>query len=370
MTDPELEVRVRPVRDLAEEPLIWLWLGRLALGKLALLEGDPGLGKSLVALDLCARLSRGLPFPDGSPSPGPCNSLVLNGEDGEADTVRCRLAGLGADLGRIFVMELQGASGESLRLPSQLGLLDKALARTGARLVVLDPLVAFLDASVTAGNDQSVRRALAPLARLAAKHGCVMLLVRHLNKGFGRHAIYRGGGSIGLVAACRSAWLVGRDPVDHGRCVLAQVKNNLAAPQQSLAYAVQAEPPGPPRLTWLGVSPWSADQVVGGAGRGRAGARARAFLLSLLREGPRPAREVWEQARKEGLSERTLKRAKQQLSIRAVRALGDGARQSYWLLPGQELPAGLAAAPSGPAELEPWLAPLREAYPPSTPLDE
>src|SRR5436190_2821831 len=95
-------LRIQSLSQRTARPLSWLWPGRLALGKLALLEGDPGLGKSLVALDLCARLSRGLGFPDGSPGPGPCGSLVLSGEDGEADTVRSRLVGLGADLGRIF----------------------------------------------------------------------------------------------------------------------------------------------------------------------------------------------------------------------------------------------------------------------------
>ncbi|MFL5512897.1 MAG: AAA family ATPase, partial [Gemmatimonadales bacterium] len=98
----------------------WLWPGRLPLGKLAVLEGDPGLGKSLVTLDLCARLSRGLPFPDGSAGPGPCCSLVLNAEDGEADTIRPRLAALGADLARVFVLQRQA---ERLSFPSQLAVL-------------------------------------------------------------------------------------------------------------------------------------------------------------------------------------------------------------------------------------------------------
>src|SRR5215831_14466878 len=86
---------VQPVSQLTPRPVSWLWPGRLALGKLAMLDGDPDLGKSLVTLDLCTRLSRGLPFPDGSPSPGPCNSLVLSGEDGPADVVRARVAALG-----------------------------------------------------------------------------------------------------------------------------------------------------------------------------------------------------------------------------------------------------------------------------------
>jgi putative DNA primase/helicase len=83
-------------------PLEWLWPGRLAFGKLAIFDGDPGLGKSLLALDLCARLSTGRPFPDGSPSPGPMSSIVLNGEDGAHDTILARLQAMGADMGRVF----------------------------------------------------------------------------------------------------------------------------------------------------------------------------------------------------------------------------------------------------------------------------
>jgi hypothetical protein len=120
-------------------------------------------------------------------------------------------------------------------------------------------------------------------------------------------------------------------------------------------------------LSWLGFSPWTADQLVAGSPRRRA--LARSFLLSALHDGPRPAREVWPLAQKQGLSERTLRRARKELSIRAVRVVCEGIQQSYWLLPGQELPAH-AAAPSGPADLEPWLAPLRQAFPASTPLDD
>src|SRR5262245_24051939 len=114
-------------------------------------------------------------------------------------------------------------------------------ARSRARLVVLDPLLAFLDANVASANDASIRRALAPLSRVAARRSCVVLLVRHLNKAGGKQAVYRGGGAIGLVGPCRSAWLAGRDPMDGGRCVLAEVKNNLAAAQPSLAYELEGE---------------------------------------------------------------------------------------------------------------------------------
>src|SRR5215211_8657463 len=182
LLSPPLEAQpgVSRVSDLLPELVRWLWLYHLGADKLALLEGDPGLGKSLIALDLCARLSRGLPFPDGSPSPGPANSLVLNAEDGAADTVRARLASLGADLDRVFV-PAGGALG-AIRLPGEIRRLEDAIAAAAARLVVIDPLLAFLDSNVSSGNDQSVRRALVPLAELAARLECVILLIRHLIK--------------------------------------------------------------------------------------------------------------------------------------------------------------------------------------------
>jgi hypothetical protein len=363
MAGAESEVRVLLARDVADEPIRWLWPGRLALGKLSLLEGDPGLGKSLVTLDLCARLSRGLPLPDGAVLAGPCNSLVLNAED-SGDTVRARLAALGADLERVYLME-----GDALRLPSQGDKLEEALVRTEARLLVIDPLLAFLDAKVSSANDQNVRRALAPLGRLAARRSCAVQMVRHLNKRGGQRAVYRGGGAIGLVGMCRSAWVVGRDPMHGSRCVLAQVKNNLAAAQPSLAYEVQAESAQSPRLRWLGTSRWGADEVVGGLTRGWQRCQARAFLHALLEGGPRPAREVWEEAQRLGLNERTLKRAKKELGIRSEQGLLGGVQQYYWLLAGQELPAGLRA-PSPADDLEEWLAPLRAKYPSRTPLDE
>src|SRR5262249_43963577 len=155
---------VQPASLLTPRDLAWLWPGRLALGKLAMLDGDPGLGKSLLALDLCARLSTGRPFPDGTPGPGPAASIFLNGEDGDGDTPVPRLLSLGADLERAPVRRCRDAA--LLRLPGHLDRLDAALRQTRALVVVLDPVVSFLDAGVQIGSDPSVRQALAPLADL------------------------------------------------------------------------------------------------------------------------------------------------------------------------------------------------------------
>jgi hypothetical protein len=363
-----------PITRLVQQEVQFLWPGRLALGKLAILDGDPGLGKSLVTLDLCARVTTGRPFPDNSPGAEPGNVLVLNGEDGAEDTIRPRLHALGADQERVFIPH-QEATGTAppLYLPKQLDTLDQALTQTRARLVVIDPIMAFLDSSIFSASDQSVRRCLYPLAVLAGRHHCAILLVRHLSKWSGRQPLYRGGGSIGIVGACRSAWLIARDPDEPERRVLAQVKNNLAPFQPSLAYTLGSKTNGPVQFSWLGPSPRTAEQLLeappAASTRGQLREEAGDALESFLLEAVHTSQEVWAFAHRQGISERTLRRAKEELSIRSVRVWAEGKRLSYWLLPGQELPPEVAAAAAA-SDLEAWLAPLRAKYPPSVPLED
>ena len=362
----------RPASQIAARAVAWLWPGRLALGKLAILDGDPGLGKSLVTLDLCARLSTGGALPDGTPGAEPANVIVLNGEDGEEDTIGPRLQALGADLERVYLPPRErDQAGEPIRFPAQASILDAALTATRARLVVIDPIMAFLDPVILNSSDPSVRRALLPLARLADKHGCAILFVRHLNKCGGGRSVYRGGGSIAFLGACRSGWLIARDPHAPERCVLAQVKNNLAFAQASLAYRVRRPEAGTPTVVWEGPSPWTADELLANRPVATAPRRDRAceFLSALLAAGPQTSRDIWTAARQLDLSERTIERAKHDLAIRSI-PVGIGAtRISYWLLPGQQLPDP-SPDHDAPADLEPWLAPLREQFPPATPLDD
>ena len=212
----------RPVSEVTLRLVEWLWPGHLALGEVALLEGDPDRGKSFVALDLCARLSTGRPWPDGAPAPAPAASVFVSGEDSDKTTVGPRLRALGADLTRVFVPDGHEAGpAAKLCLPAQTGVLEQVVAQTGARLVVIDPIMHFLGREVNPSSDQSVRRALDPLGALARRHGCAVLLVRHLNKAEGLRALYRGLGSVALLGACRSAWLIAEDAASPGRRVLA-----------------------------------------------------------------------------------------------------------------------------------------------------
>ena len=358
---------ITAANQVVARPVSWLWQDRIPLGKLVILEGDPDLGKSLIALDLCARLSTGRPFPDDRPGPGPANALVLSAEDNPADTITPRLHALGADTQRVFVWQRERDDEVwPWRFPAQIGRLDDALGQSDARLAVLDPIMAFLDDSVLCASDQSVRRALAPLMHLAEKHRCALLMHRHLNKQGGGRALYRGLGSIAFVAACRFAMLVGRDPQTPGRCVLAQVRNSLARPQPSLVYQIKAAGAALPAVEWLGSSPVSADDLLGGAARPPDGPfeRATAFLEEFLAGGPRTARELWEAAQGAGLSARTLQRAKKKLGIRSRRVYKDKQPVTYWLLRGQEPPHF-----SGDPEFDRMLAELERQFPPPNPLD-
>jgi hypothetical protein len=391
MSSHDVAEDLSAVSRLESRRIDWLAPGWFAFGKPALLDGDPGLGKSLIALDLCARLSTGRPFPDGGPALEPGCSIVLNGEDGGEDTIKPRLAALGADLDRVFVPRLRDETGTPWYFPAALDKLDRAVKQVSAKLVVIDPIMAFLDPSIASYSDQSVRRALLPLIQLAKFHRCVILLIRHLNKTCRSRAMYRGGGSIGLIGACRSGCLVAPDPLNAKRCVLAQVKNNLAPLQSSLGYELVVRDQAEPTIAWLGTSVWSADELLARQQpiRVTPGDRAREFLTAFLKEGPRTSREIWTAALEQHLTDKTMRRAKVELEIRSKRVWADGQRLSYWMLPGQQLPAGAgtntppsnaAAAANAPAlapvtdddsgDLEPWLAPLREKYPPLTPLDD
>jgi AAA domain len=360
--------------QLVPRAVSWLWPGRLALGKLSILEGDPQRGKSLLALELCARLSTGRAWPDDSPSPGPAAALIVNGEDGDADTTVPRLRALGADLGRCFVLERGDEdAGRPLLLPTRTERLAAALAQTSARLLVIDPVMAFMDPQINTASDPAVRRALAPLAHLAQRHDCAVVLILHLNKAAHRQALYRGLGSIALVAACRSAWLVAPDPLAPSRSVLAQVKNNLAPTRTSLAFEIGATGPGGPTIDWLGATDWSADKLlVAMRRRGRlpvARERAREFICTALRNGPRTARSLWDEASALGLAQRTLLRAaRKHLGVKIAKRWEDGRTIVYWLLNGQKLPP--LVPPDKDDELDRYLRRMHECFPEPSPLDE
>jgi hypothetical protein len=239
--DTTVEV-VPLLSDLSEvesEHVDWLWPERIPLGAVTLLVGDPGLGKSLVTLDLAARLSIGADWPDGEPGTRG-GVLLLNGEDSESRTVVPRLKSASADLRRIRLVRgvrEVGPTGceRTLSLRDDMQALEAAVrACPDCRLVVIDPVTAFLGSSDGNGNAY-VRQVLRFLAGMAEAHRVAVIAVSHLNKREGGRAMYRAMGSLAFLAAARMAWGVCKDPRGE-RNLLLPLKTNLAAPKAGLAY--------------------------------------------------------------------------------------------------------------------------------------
>jgi hypothetical protein len=225
--------------------------------------------------------------------------------------------------------------------------------------------MAFFDETICTGNDQSVRQALAPLAQLAEVSGCTILLVRHLNKNGQGKAVYRGGGSIGIVGACRSAWLIARHPDDEHQRVMAQVKNNLAPPQPSLAYEVVADGQGRPQVAWVGEAPLSADELLSPAAVAEepsALAQAVALVREALAGGPRPAEEVVAALVQRGVSRRTLTRARREAGVVSTQDPTAPKRRAIWRLSAPETTPATPSPPTGGYQGSPEDGPYREGY--------
>ena len=211
---PGRRLLMTKVSDVKAEAVRWLWQGRVVLGMLNVVVGEPGLGKSTLAYDLAAKLSRGALEGDlyGEPS----DALVVTYEDHVASVVRPRLEAAGADVTRVRVIGVRQEDDSEglLSLPADLDLIRDAIERTGARLLIVDPIVASLAGEINSHRDQDVRRVLAPLAQMAERYDIAVAAVMHVNKSTAKQFFQRVGGSIGFTGAARSMLLVARDPDD------------------------------------------------------------------------------------------------------------------------------------------------------------
>jgi archaellum biogenesis ATPase FlaH len=331
--------------EVEPERVEWLWDGRLPFGKLAVLDGDPGLGKSVVTLDVAARLSSGLELPDGQPCE-PAGVVLLSAEDGLRDTIRPRLDAAGANTERIVALStvFEAKVGERMiSLTKDLSVIEEAIERVGAGFVVVDPLTAFLSEKTDSYKDQDMRRALAPLASLAEKTRAAFLVVRHLTKAAGGNTLYRGGGSIAIIGAARSGLVIAQDPEDPERRILAANKHNLSRPAPSLAFRVGEAQNGAARVEWGGTSPLSARDILkepADPEQKSALSEAKGFLSQELADGAMAAEEVKKDARGAGISERTLKRAKREMGVRSRKRGGVW----YWELPREKSEEGQSSA--------------------------
>ena len=263
-----LPAGVKTLVDVQPERVQSLWAGRLHRGKITALDGDPGVGKSTLAIDMAARVSTASPWPDRSHCPLG-DVVILSAEDGLADTIRPRLDAAGGDPARVHVIQdvpVTDADGEVISWrPPHLGDIDRierVLEATGALLLIVDVLMAYLPSGVDSHRDQDVRGVLHRLSALAERTGCCVLLLRHLNKAPGGNPLYRGGGSIGIVGAARVGLLAARDPDDESTVVLAPTKANLTVMPPALAYRLIEAGNGTARVDWLGAVDRSASDLL------------------------------------------------------------------------------------------------------------
>jgi len=231
------------------------------------------------------------------------------------------------------------------QFPDDIPALERAILETGAGLVVVDPMMAFFPSRVSTVSDQSVRRALTPLAELAAATGACILFVRHLRKSGGPNAIYRGSGSIGIIGAVRTSLMVGRHPDDPELRVLSTGKTNIGPPGPSLGFRLaRIEATGQTKVEWMGPLDISADDLFGSGVPLRAGSRSREraveWLRAFLANGKQRATEVQEAASRTGIPLRTLERAKLALRVKSEAVNKDGKVEWWWRDPAAPRAAG------------------------------
>lgn len=334
--------------EIEPERVRWAWPGYIPFGHLTLIDGDPGSAKSTLSVDLIARWTSGRPMPDGSEHPGPLNTILVSAEDDPATTIIPRLLAAGANRKRVELV----TGGLREDLPFDLGVdltaLGNMVQEADARVVVLDPLTAFLPARTDTKMDADVRRVLSPLAHMARQLRFALVVVRHLTKG-GSYALYAGSGSVGFIAAARAAYLVTADPTQSNEHrVLAPTKMNLARLPKSLSYTVEpsVNDQEVPMLHWHGEVAWTAQKLLDKQ-RGVKDAEDDTDLIREAKDWLRftvtPSclnggvgmkwKEIVAQAKDEGeYSEATLRRARKGVLVKVYnpRLVGEVQKGVWW----------------------------------------
>ena len=318
--------------EVTPEKIEWLWPGRLARGKITLLEGDPGLGKSTLTIDIAAKLSTGTRLPWGVELP-PTGTLFMSAEDGVADTIVPRLIAAGADLRRIVIMDsIHTDEGEEgIQIPRDLDLIETVMHDDGCSLVVVDPLSVFLGDDINENKNQEVRKALAPAKAMFERARVSGLLLRHLTKSQSSNPVYRGAGSIGLGGAARFVMMVGEEPEIPDVKVLANVKENIRTRERvpSLTFqVVSAESdPDTAAIHWTGESAWKAKdlQMAVDEEEGDRLREAKEWLRDYLTGGVgATVKNIQKESRDAGHAWRTIERAKKALKVKSIKNPVDG----------------------------------------------
>lgn len=323
------------------EQIEWLLYPFIPFGKVTIIQGDPGEGKTTMVLQIIAKLTRGEPILLNKKSQKeaqqdseenlkqevlsqdnpiqPVNVIYQTAEDGLGDTIKPRLLAAGADCSRVLVIDdrEQPLTMVDVRI-------EEAIMQTKARMVVLDPIQGFLGTNVDMHRANEIRPLMKRMAVLAEKYHCAIILIGHMNKNSNGKSSYRGLGSIDFQAAARSVLIVGRLKDEPETRVMCHVKSSLAPEGKSVAFRLDKET----GFQWIGEYDISADDLLSGDARGQKSRIAKEFLLDILADGGMAQKKIEEEASKQGIKKKTLRNAKQELEIDSVKR----GNQWFWIL--------------------------------------
>ena len=307
MTEQKIKLKMIRMSEVQSQEIVWLWYPFIPYGKLTIIQGDPGDGKTTMVLNLAAKLSKGEALDENMKVTEPVNVIYQTAEDGLADTVKPRLELAGADCERIIVID---ESDKSLSMVDER--LEQAIVRTGARLLILDPIQAYLGGGMDMNRANEARDMTKKLGALAEKTKCAIILIGHMNKASGNKAAYRGMGSIDFFAVARSVLLVGRVEGESNTRAVVQIKNNLAAFGHPKAFALSED-----GFKWLGDYEITVDEVLGGiTPKANKMEQAKQMLRELAEtQSAVLSNEIFDRANELGISKRTLENAKKELGV-------------------------------------------------------
>lgn len=301
----------------------WLWYPYIPYGKLTIIQGDPGEGKSTLILNIAALLSKGKPMPDGTSVETPQTIIYQCAEDSAADTIKPRLISADADCDKIaFIVEDE----ESLTLTDDR--IEKTIKDTGAKLFILDPIQAFIPPDSDMLSATKMRGTMRKLANIAEKYQCAIVLIGHMNKAAAGKNMYRGLGSIDIAAIARSILMVARDGANpHVRYVF-PVKSSLAPEGSAIGFSIGTDS----KIEWLGKREINTKQFEDDSGiKMNKSELAKRYLVELLSEGDMLGRDVYAKLEDLDIKSRTVETAKKELGIKTYRK----GKAWYWKLPRQ-----------------------------------
>ena len=317
-------VKIIRMSDVELTPVEWLWKPYLPFGKLSVLQGNPGEGKTYFAMHLAAACTNGKLLPNMERME-PFNVIYQTAEDGLGDTVKPRLIEAGADLDRVLVID---DSDVQLTLSDER--IEKAIIENNARLVIIDPIQAYLGADVDMNRANEVRPIFMRLGQVAQRTGCAILLIGHLNKAAGMQSLQRGLGSIDIAAAVRSVMFIGKLKHDPTMRILTHEKSSLAPPGVSLAFSLGDES----GFRWVGEYDITADEMLSGIEpqRETKTQQAKDLICALLAGGKQVLSEDIDKAALErGIPGRTVRDAKRELGDALKSKIVEGRKKVFWM---------------------------------------